>query len=670
MRRHRGQKVVSGAIATQSFANTTYGPKGLRLLREGVTPKEVLEEALPRTHNESGVRLVSSMRGDCAATFTGKACLDWAGGRHGKQYVVQGNILTGQEVVDAMAEAFETAKGELGTRLIDALEAGQKAGGDRRGRQAAALYIAREGWGYMGLNDRYRDIRVDDHKEPIRELRRIYQLHRRPFPNLQAKRTIRSDGESCCGFRATRWRFKSRALIVMRPKHRTLPSRKAPDWPAGGFRNLVVAAAFWDAMVADAARGEQFLALPQFLPDGRRFLFAALGELSGVGLAGQGVHAGSLDRPDERRLLVSGTVHLEQADGHVVFNREDMLLAQPFDSERVELDGEPVAIASSVAFGRSDSTGRFGVSPAGILAYFSGKEEDRFQLAWLDRAGQQVGTIGAAGAYREIALSPDGRQVAVTIRDVESQYDLWVVDVSRGVANRLTSDPANERGPLWSPDGRELVFSKEASDGWNLFRKRLQGRGPATPLLESPGWDFPEDWSRDGGTLLYMRVDNIPTTESSLWALSLAGGGPPQPVAQQPGFRFHEPRVSPDGRWLAYISNESGEWEVYVEPFQRPGERVRVSVNGGGQPKWRGDGTELFYRKLDGPLMAVDVREAAGSLELGLPTELFDAGEFGTAHSDVYAVSANGQRFLVMLPVEDEGKLRMHVVVNWESLLE
>jgi len=176
-----------GAIATQSVANTTYGPKGLRLLREGVTPKEVLEKLLAEDPQRELRQVgIVDARGR-AATFTGKECFDWAGGRQGKQYVVQGNILTGQEVVDAIAEAFETAKGELGTRLIDALEAAQKAGGDRRRRQAAALYIAREGWGYMGLNDRYRDIRVDDHKEPIQELRRIYELHRALFPQPASK---------------------------------------------------------------------------------------------------------------------------------------------------------------------------------------------------------------------------------------------------------------------------------------------------------------------------------------------------------------------------------------------------------------------------------------------------------------------------------------------------
>jgi Tol biopolymer transport system component len=208
---------------------------------------------------------------------------------------------------------------------------------------------------------------------------------------------------------------------------------------------------------------------------------------------------------------------------------------------------------------------------------------------WLDRKGGRLGTVGEPGLYRQIALSPDGRRVALEIPDDEG-WDLWVMEISRGVASRVTTDPANEENPVWSPDGQELAFQKGATDGPDLFRKGLRTGASAAPLLESPGGDHPEDWSRDGETLLYI------TEENSLWALPLAGDGSPELVLKT-GFRLAEPRLSPDGRWLAYISDESGRWEVYVEPFRRPGERVRVSVDGGGQPKWRGDGKELFYRR-------------------------------------------------------------------------
>ncbi|MHC4558006.1 MAG: DUF1028 domain-containing protein [Planctomycetota bacterium] len=171
-----------GAIATQSYANTQYGPCGLKFLEQGLSPKTVIEKLTAEDSSAPSRQVGIVDSAGRVATFTGKECQLWAGGRTGKNYTVQGNILTGPEVVDAMAEAFEKAKGELGSRLIAALRAGQAAGGDRRGRQSAALYIVRKGWGYAGYNDRYRDIRVDDHPEPIKELGRIYELHKGVFP--------------------------------------------------------------------------------------------------------------------------------------------------------------------------------------------------------------------------------------------------------------------------------------------------------------------------------------------------------------------------------------------------------------------------------------------------------------------------------------------------------
>lgn len=172
----------AGAVATQSYANTTYGPNGLRLLARGMAPEDVLqrltEEDEGRARRQVGIVDAEGR----AATYTGEECNAWAGGKTGDSYAVQGNILAGEEVVDSMAEAFESTEGELGARLLAALEAGQDAGGDTRGMQSAALLIVREGWGYGGFDDRYRDLRVDDHQEPIKELRRIYELHKRTFP--------------------------------------------------------------------------------------------------------------------------------------------------------------------------------------------------------------------------------------------------------------------------------------------------------------------------------------------------------------------------------------------------------------------------------------------------------------------------------------------------------
>jgi uncharacterized Ntn-hydrolase superfamily protein len=175
-------KAGVGAVATQSYANTTYGPRGLELLAEETSPDEVIKQLTEADDGRARRQVGVIDDQGRAATYTGEECVEWAGGKVGENYAVQGNILAGEEVVTAMAEAFEKAEGELGARLLAALEAGQEKGGDRRGMQSAALLIVRDGWGYGGFNDRYRDLRVDDHEQPIQELRRIYELHKRTFP--------------------------------------------------------------------------------------------------------------------------------------------------------------------------------------------------------------------------------------------------------------------------------------------------------------------------------------------------------------------------------------------------------------------------------------------------------------------------------------------------------
>jgi Tol biopolymer transport system component len=410
----------------------------------------------------------------------------------------------------------------------------------------------------------------------------------------------------------------------------------------------------------DESREEQGQWWPQFLPGGGHFIFA-------VGSSrdqSDGLHLASLDAPEDRRLVLPGSSRVTYASGHLLFVRDGILFAQPFDPQGVEVSGEPAPVAQGVAsFPSRTEWGWFDAAASGVLAYREGGTS-AVQLAWVDRKGGRLETLGEPGPYGQIALSPDERRVALEVAGGEG-LDLWVMDVARGVTSRVTTDPADEGNPVWSPDGRELVYQKNASGGIDLFRKGLGRGASAEPLLESPGNDHPEDWSRDGRTLLYITVAD----EQAVWALPLEGDGPPELVLKT-GFHVAEPRLSPDGRWLAYISDESGRYEVYVEPFRRPGERVRVSVDGGGQPKWRNDGKELFFRPLGGPLMAVEVKDEGERLEVDRPTELFDVGLTVTATGTDYAVSADGQRFLVKVPADEGSRARIHVVTNWTSLLE
>lgn len=302
------------------------------------------------------------------------------------------------------------------------------------------------------------------------------------------------------------------------------------------------------------------------------------------------------------------------------------------------------------------------------MAYVSGASQlDQVQLTWFDRAGQTSQTIGEPGNYGQIALSPDGRNVALEIRDEMGQYDLWVMDVARGVTSRVTATPSDERDPVWSPDSRSLAYIRRDGDGAALYQKSLRASDPETLLLDSADEDVPESWSSDGQTIMIVR--RTAEDAQSIWAIALAGDGEAQRILDAE-FRVDEPQLSPDGQWLAYVSPESDQDEVYLEPFQREGNRVRVSLDGGGQPTWRGDSQELFFTTLDGFLMAVDVRSEGDRLEVSLPKDLFSLGRIeGTGYDD-YAVSADGSRFLVKTPIGTDIEPQLQIISNWPGLLD
>ena len=450
------------------------------------------------------------------------------------------------------------------------------------------------------------------------------------------------------------------------------------DWGEGGTilfsagggsgRIYSVAATGGDAKALttpDDSRSEQNHHMPQFLPDGRRFLFTVTSTQD----ESSGLHVASLDAPENGRQIVPSWVRRLYAARHLLFVREGALLAQPFDPDRAEPSGEPIAIAPSVVtWSANAAAGWFGVSPGGTLAFFSGESvSGQVQLAWVDRRGQRLGAVGAPGHYGQIALSPDERNVALEIPDADGHFDLWVMDVARGVTSRVTATPGDERDPVWTADSRSLTFIARREGEGDLLRKGLRASDPETVLVDSPHEDIPESFSRDGGTLLFLRRV-LEDDSQSAWALPLEEGGAAEPILTD--FRVDETHLSPDGRWFAYVSNESGRDEVYLEAFRREGDRVRVSTDGGGQPKWRGDGKELFYTTPTGVLMAVEVRTPGDRLDVSLPTELFEIqGLQGTGYDD-YSASADGQRFLIKQPVEEGREPRLQIVTNWTSLLE
>ena len=420
----------------------------------------------------------------------------------------------------------------------------------------------------------------------------------------------------------------------------------------------------------DRSRAEAGHWWPQFLPGGRDLLF----QIGSGRQSSAGLHAISLDAPEARRQILPDGARFQYAAGHLFAVQRGVLGTRSFDPRRLVAAGTVVPVASGIATFTNDSSwGWFSVSDSGRLAWLSARDLS-VRLEWVHRSGKRLGVVGEPGQYSQIALSPDDKRLAVEIADATGRYDIWVIDIGRGLASRLTSDASNERDPVWSPDSREVVFSTDATGDQNLLRKQLFEAGSAAPLPFASGAtpseaDVAESWSRDGNTLFYVTLGQ----DRTVWTLNMDGTGRAQSLMSG-RFMVDEPHVSPDGRWLAFISTESGRAEVYVEPVRRSGERVRVSGNGGGQPRWRRDGKELFYLSLDGALMAVGIQDGATGPELEGPVTLLRPDALraviqGPDYDD-YAVSADGQRFLVKVPSGPAERQRIHVVVDWKPPLD
>jgi serine/threonine protein kinase len=408
---------------------------------------------------------------------------------------------------------------------------------------------------------------------------------------------------------------------------------------------------------------------PEFLPDGRQFLYlAALGAPDK-----EGVYLGSLDGAPPKRLLTADTAATFASPGYLLLVQQGVLVARPFNVTTKEL-GEPIPIAQPVGSDAGVRRGAFSVSASGVLAHRSGVAGRR-QIVWVDRTGKQVGTVGAPddAVLQSVALSPNGRRVALS-RIVRGNSDIWILDVDRGVPTRFTFDPALDNNPIWSPDSSRVAFRSNRSGPFDLFEKTASGAGVERPVLTSPQIKTPVDWSSDGRFLLYSLLDA--KTVQDLWALPMTGDRKPFPVVQTP-FTERNGQFSPDGRWIAYDSNESGRFEVSVQPFPGPGGKWQVSTGGGVTPRWRRDGRELFYVAPDGALMAAPVRASSDgqALEPGEPARLFRVpivlgGSVPDNLKHQYDVAADGQRFLINVTTEEASAVPITVVLNWMTALK
>ena len=410
---------------------------------------------------------------------------------------------------------------------------------------------------------------------------------------------------------------------------------------------------------ADAARDVTGAEWPEFLPDGRHFLYVG----SGRGPEDRRLVVKALGDNNERELLKTlSSRALYSPPGYLLYVRWRTLVAQPFDAKSQEVKGEPMPIAEG--FGTYNvGLASFSTSDTGTLAYRA-VELDSRQLLWFDRSGKETPALAEPGQYRDAWLSPDGKRLAFSMSKGSENSDIWIRDVARDVTSRFTFDAGMETDPVWSPDGRSLVYSAgPGRRNMDLMIKDTAGTREAEVLLKSDESKFASEWSRDGKYLLYSSQSK--QNDIDLWALPMTGERRPIPVSKTRFTDFHG-SFSPDARYVTYFSNESGQMEVYVQEFPEARDRWQVSTQGGTYPFWSGTGREIFYRAPDDSVMAVPVRTMDG-FAAGTPKALFKGRFANVTVRAHYRPALDGQRFLILAPLRDEKLPATTVVLNWPA---
>jgi serine/threonine protein kinase len=405
---------------------------------------------------------------------------------------------------------------------------------------------------------------------------------------------------------------------------------------------------------------------PWFLPDGRRFLFTKPGppEVRGVWIA-------SLDMRSEPRRLLGDNSRTMYASGWLLFGRNRAVMAQTFDVARGQLGPEAVPLINEI--GTDDLSGgtSFSVSETGHLSYLRASSEQR-RLAWLNRNGEFFRAVGERAIISNAILSRDGTRIATDILDAQGNRDIWIIDTRGGTPTRLTFSPLLDWLPSWSPDGKSIAWSSSMGGGLRIYRKLASGASQEEALLSGGLPKFVNDWSPDGRYLLYNEIGS--NTLSDLWTLPLAGDRKPFPYLKSK-FDERDAAFSPDGRWVAYVSDESAQYQVWVQSFPAGTGKWQISTNVGGAlggtygrsrsiPRWRRDGRELYYMSGDGKIMAVEV-EFSDTFRSGTPQALFDA----PLKTTQFDVAADGQKFLLPMPDENTSNEPVHVVLNWVAAL-
>jgi serine/threonine-protein kinase len=404
----------------------------------------------------------------------------------------------------------------------------------------------------------------------------------------------------------------------------------------------------------DAKKGESSHRWPHVLPGGEAVLFTI-----GIGTSFDDAHIAILNvkTGQWRTLVEGGTYPRYESSGHLVFVRAGTLLAVPFDLKSGEVRGTPVSVLEGVTTSTANGEAQFSLAEDGSLAYIPGDTtESERKLTWVDRKGAARAVSEGRRPYEDLSLSRDGRRLAMTIEG--PTWNVWVYDMERGTLTRLTHQYTNT-DPLWTPDGKRIVFTSYRGGQYGLFWTPADGSGPEERLVASPNFLHPYSFSSDGKLLAYSEQN--PQTSDDIWILPMDGERKPQLFLRTPSQeRF--PALSPDGQWIAYQSDESGRPEIYVQPFSRGGGRAQISINGGMNPRWAPTARELFYLQAEN-FMAVPV-ETKPTLRAGMPRALFEIAFTDSGH--FYDPSADAQKFVFIVPNEQQAAAKqINVVLNW-----
>jgi eukaryotic-like serine/threonine-protein kinase len=437
----------------------------------------------------------------------------------------------------------------------------------------------------------------------------------------------------------------------------------APDTLLGLYRVSPGGGTPLEVTKLDASRSESSHRWPVFLPDGRHFLYLA------ANFAGQfqknTIFLGSLDSGEKRPIVNASSNAAYANPGYLLYLRDNALVAQPLDSRSYVLSGEPRTVSDEVQYFPQTDHALFDVAGNGTLVVQTGKGADKSQLMWFDRSGRPGGAVGPPAVFANPALAPDGRRVAVDEQDPDGRHqNIWIRELASDAAARFTFGPWLDQRPIWSPDGKRIVFNSNRTLHLSLYQKNADGTGSDQQIADlgtaqQGFWD----WSRDSKDLLVE-------ANTELWYLPLSDRQA-KPFLQSKWI-VRNAQFSPDGRWVAYSTNETGDWEVYASPFPSATSKWQVSKAGGEEPRWRRDGKELFYLSGEGKLMAAAVKTGS-NFEAGPPVPLFQTHiRQPISSQDVfsYDVTSDGQRFLINTRVDERNAAPLSIILNWASEME